>query len=566
MDRGLTKRAAAAAAGAAALAVVLQTCAALGAAFAAHADEAFLVSVARNLRLFGAYASPGPFGGPLKELPAWPLFLAPFTALDGFGHWRWIGLAVTLSASLLAWLAARRVLAPGPAAAVGAAAALCPATVGLAGSVITDAPFAALAFGAFLLLPEKRAGSKALAACAAVVAVASLIRPHGALLAVALACGVWRASGARRAGAFLAASLAPTALWTLRNVVVAGGASAYLTNFGAQADYGPGTFLVQLYSVAAHVLGRGALGLMSAPDPLAAAAGAVLAWSAWRGFESRRKEPVVLALGVFAGLVVALHASWRFGTPRYALPLLVPLYVLAAAGFETLEVGPRRSALVGAGLCALFALKSDAALARAASWPPSGPVLERVAGWMRSSTAGDARFESVACAPLQLMGERPTLCSFSAKPREVWLSGLAERGVSYVHEPAGWRPDGFFPPAMSAAGLDRARWLSRSGRFERVFTDPVDGDVWRMKPLDAARLKKAVESFVAAPGLARTDPERAKALLEEATRLEPTFANAWAIRALLEDDRAKARGYMEKAAAADPDSADIALELKRLND
>jgi len=528
-----------------------------GHSFGAATDEAYLVRLALALR-GGVYALPGPFGGPVTDpLPGYPALIAPavWAMAPRWDALRFLGLAATLSCAWLSWRLARRLLEPRPAAAVGLLVALSPALVAQAGAVLPDAAFAALCAAAFVALDSEGGGAGSFAALAALGALSAIVRPYGALLPAALALGLGLRRGPRRAAGLLALSLLPLAACLARNERVAGFATGYALRWSEQL--GSLGLAARALSAAAAVLGRGALGLTSLPQFPAAAAG--LAFAAAAAVGARRlargeARPVVAALAFFSAALLAVHLSWRFAAPRYALPLLAPLWILAAGAASRARTPMKRAAAAAAFLVGAAALWTDAGLA-AAGVSRRPPALSRTAAWIRANLPEDARLESYSCQPLELMSGRAVECASAWDPREAWLNHLEDARIGWVHQLPLWHPDGYLPPGMDLFVAQSPGWLADTQDFEPVFSDPDEGTLYRLKPHDETRDRAAWTAFLEGrAALERGDAAGGKARLIEALRLRPRFAYAWALLATLEKDPTKAAVLLRRAVVSDPAS------------
>ncbi len=203
-----------------------------------NGDSLVYGDLAKNLLLHGRYAFTAPGGGldpTLIRLPGYPLFLALSFRLFGMENYFAAGciqIVLDLAACLLVADFARRIApaALGRGAAMSALwlSALCPFTAAYSGIALTEAPTLftlALAAWAAARFRERPGWPAALLFTFAVTA-AALLRPDGALAAVALAPAlVWGLPGsdlARRKLSRIALvcallALAPFAAWTLRN-------------------------------------------------------------------------------------------------------------------------------------------------------------------------------------------------------------------------------------------------------------------------------------------------------------------------------------------------------------
>ncbi|MGB8258806.1 MAG: glycosyltransferase family 39 protein, partial [Terracidiphilus sp.] len=210
---------------------------ALGKLFEVNGDALIYGGLAKNLLLHGRYALTLPSGEidpTLIRLPGFPLYLAASFRLFGMENYAsacWVSIALELAGCLLVADCARRI-APEPwKKAAGHAAlwlaVLCPFTASYTAVPLTEAPtlFAlSLALWTAIRFRERPGWRPALGFTFA-VAFAALLRPDGALAAMALApvllVAAWRhpqrARMARIALACTLLALAPFAAWTVRN-------------------------------------------------------------------------------------------------------------------------------------------------------------------------------------------------------------------------------------------------------------------------------------------------------------------------------------------------------------
>ena len=184
--------------------------------FQANGDSLIYGGLAKNLLLHGQYAltvAGGEMYPTLIRLPGYPLFLAVCFRLFGMENYvsaAWVQIALELlGCLLLADFAGRIVPAP---LRIGARhctlwlAALCPFTAVYAANPLTEAPtlfVLALALWSAARFRERPGWGPALWFTFA-VSCAALLRPDGALAAVALApalvIGLWRGDGKQEAG------------------------------------------------------------------------------------------------------------------------------------------------------------------------------------------------------------------------------------------------------------------------------------------------------------------------------------------------------------------------------
>jgi len=205
--------------------------------FATNGDTAIYGDIAQNLLLHARYAltvASGQASPTLIRLPGYPIFLAACFRLFGIGNYApivFLQIALELTGCLLLADVARRIVPESYAAAAGHAtlwlAVLCPFTAVYAAYPLTECPtlFAiALALWSACRFQERASWSLALAFA---VTFAALLRPDGALVAVALAPALFfstrqssRAPVKRLMAMGLVCALlalAPFAAWTIRN-------------------------------------------------------------------------------------------------------------------------------------------------------------------------------------------------------------------------------------------------------------------------------------------------------------------------------------------------------------
>ena len=204
--------------------------------FETNGDTLIYGGIAKNLLLHGRYAlslADGQTFPTLIRLPGYPLFLALCFRLFGMENYAaavFLQIALSLVACLLLAACAHRLAAaPWRARAYHATlwlAALCPFTAIYAASPLTEGPTLfsiALALWAAARFADKQSWPSALAFTCGVT-FAALLRPDGALLALALAPAVLLAvrraasrSAWRMAVVCALLAAAPFALWTARN-------------------------------------------------------------------------------------------------------------------------------------------------------------------------------------------------------------------------------------------------------------------------------------------------------------------------------------------------------------
>jgi len=158
-------------------------------------DPQIYADLARNLLLHGRLASTGAGGAlhsTLIRLPGYPLFMALCFVVFGVGNLAaigWLQIVLEMAGCLLLADFVRRIASAGAAHCTLWLAALCPFTAVYAGAALTETPtlfLISLALWSLQRFHEKAGWSNALLFTGAVTC-AALLRPDGALVAVALA-------------------------------------------------------------------------------------------------------------------------------------------------------------------------------------------------------------------------------------------------------------------------------------------------------------------------------------------------------------------------------------------
>jgi hypothetical protein len=422
------------AAAAAAAAAALHLAAALRAPLGAASDDALHLLLARNL-LSGGYAVPDAAGVPVGDpLPGFPLLMAlPVGLLSP--HWGLLRGAALLAAAVLVFLAWRlgRRLAGAPGAwAAALLAAANPALAAWAGVALPDIPFVAASVGGLLLLARD---SPRLPELTALAALAALLRPQGALLAVALAAGVGFRSGHKRAGLFLAGALAPLGLWLLRGAFLNAAAMGTGDNWRLLRSFIDTSLLFRGATLLAG-LGRGFFGGLPPPLALAAlaAAGAAAVFGALRLWRANAPgaRAVVLACAVDAAGLALLHVAWRAWDGRYALAFLAPALPLWAAAFAGLREKRRGAALAALLLFAAPGLRRAVSFAVEGASAPRAPEGALAAAWIRANVPNEDAMVSTEPSLFALTGARRVTYPPSASTREAWIAALRDQRVRWV--------------------------------------------------------------------------------------------------------------------------------------
>jgi len=546
--------------------VILYILAARGQPVGAIGDDSLNIMLARSLR-HGAFSWPDAHGAPSADpLPGFAaLLLLPVWIVEP--RWdalRFIGLLSLPAALFFCWRLARRLLPSGAAVAVVWLTALNPLFVGRAGFVLPDILLLALSLALFDQLdrdPDRwlPAGLGA--------AAATLLRPHGFLLALCLALLLWLRGGWRRAVGFSVVAFLPLAAWLVRNMRVVGTSAGYVPHMRSQ--------IVLLAEPGAQSAHAGRLIAAFFGNGLLAVPGNLYWWSVTAGFATvlvagfgvarllrPREDPLACALAAYAIGLLVLHSLWLAVAQRYVMPIIPIVWIFLAAAAQPLLRGRRAAAGILIAALTLFLSRADAIWVKS-GWSAPPRYQGETMSWIQRQTPADARFESMEHVTLSLLaGRRAELPAFAAgaPTRDAWLAWSLSRGIGYLHIAADLKVDGYFPDPAKTLFANLARWARSSPYLREVFRSPVDGTVvFRFQHPDPARYLRAWRSYEFAGEAARSgaSEESIRRKLQEAVRLEPTLAYAWAALSQYECSPQARLSDLETAAKADPTSAVI---------
>ncbi|MBI4677581.1 MAG: hypothetical protein HY748_08360 [Elusimicrobia bacterium] len=497
-------------------------------------DDAFFILLSKSLRrgFFGL-----PDGAPVTDpLPGFPaLLMLPSWLVEPRWHLlKPLLLACAALAVFLTWRLARRFLPDAWALACGLLVALNPVLVGLDGIVIPDIPYLALSLALFLGAQEVcgKPGQvrwPILVCLAGGAALAALMRPQGALLALCLGLAVCILAGRTPALVFTAGALAPLAAWMGRNLLVDRTVTGFVSSWKSQFFLfeEPGRQAVHFVRLVGSVFGEGLVG----------AAGS-LTWSAAAGFAClglagfgavrlvrERKGAVAAAMASYVIMVLALHSTWPLTESRYLLPMLPMVCILILAGARH-WLG--RRPLAAAALLALPALASlryDLAFARRGL--QGRPAFEpETMAWLRRNTPKDARIESLSFHCVQLFAERRAVPpGLTVYDRDTWVASALVRGVDYLHVSAELSSGEFSYPSLAylkEPALER--WARSTPYAAELYSHPREATrVFRISHPDPQRYLKAYSACLgASPPASSEIPAKVLAKdLKEALKAEP---------------------------------------------
>ena len=543
----------------------LQAWLALAAPVGLFNDDALHILLARSVA-HGAFALPG--GPPRTDpLPGFALLLAlpARLAAPHWGRLRWLCLAAGWAAVWLSWRLARRVMSGTAALTAAFLVALNPVLMENAGVVRPDVPFLAVSLAVLELLAGGGFWVPALLA-----ALASMLRPQGALLLAAVGLALWVRRGRKLALGFLAAACLPLAVWTARNILAAGTATDYAYSWAARAALlrGPAALARHLARVVFALFGRGLLALPKPHWLLPLAGGLAALVPAVRGglrLARDRSQAWALAAAFYAAGVLALHLTWSVADPRYLIPLLPLAWIFLLVGTRTLWERRRAAGLVLTAALAVLALRQDwAVLKDRRGWPQE--LWPETMAWIRSETPPEARFQTMFTASLALLAGRPAEEPPLVFNRDSWLAYCLERRIGFVHLDREVQRWGTLPPERFSVLASLPGWARSTPYAREVYRNPAEGGaIFRISHPDPRRFLQAwalyggaLRAWSAGAGLDAVRPR-----LREAAAGEPRLALPWAVLGhLAADPKEKAR-CLARAVELDPTLEAAREELRR---
>ena len=539
-------------------------------------DDAMHILLAQSLR-HGSYSLPDAFGSHPATDPM-PGFAFLLAAPVWLAEPRWdllklISLAAAVAALFFCRRLAVRLLGREHGTCAALLVAVNPWFIAYAGFVTPDMLFLAVSLYICDAL-DSAASAKKLAWMAILASYAALLRPLGFFLPLFLSAALLQRQSPRRGISFLAASIGPLALWTLRNHLLTGSLTRYVDHAQSQVAILSGARAMAGHAGAllASFFGDGLLGLARAPFPVQAAMGSAAVFLA--GVGARRLlraqgSPAVFILTASATALLCVHLDWLAVEPRYILPLLPASWLLIIAGAEPVLRNrvARFSAL--AVLLALVA-PTDFALARA-GWQGPARFQPQTMDWIRTQTPPAAVFESLQCHDLILLtGRRSHVPNLGATNRDEWLAFALRSKTGYLHSVSVFPAGGYVSAGASRLARDLESWAQASPYVSLVFRDPSEGTaVYRIRHPDPARFLEGWSEYEAASEAfrRRQSPALVRRRLRLAVAREQNLAHAWAALAQFESSPAQRLADLRRACAADPRDPELrellAAELRR---
>ncbi len=536
--------------------------------FCQRADEAVFILIGRALRSGQAPTSVDP-------LPGYPLLLAfPDWLLSPHWGWYWIlGVIPSLLTVTLIWRLYSRLLPPKTALAAFLLSAFHPLMTSFAGAVLPDILYTGLAILVFLLADRSaRTKNAPVALLALAGALAALVRPEGAWLVLCAGMVLCLGNRIKEALLFGVFSLAPDALWLLRDMRLHHQLTGYASHWRAQASAAAGTQWHIAAAWLADILGqtfwdipalwpRALRLLLGIAALLACIRGARVLLASSRDPHSRR-----LCFGIAAYLIglFCLHLTWTAIAPRYFLHFLPFLWLFVVAGLDFPTLRLRNPALILGGIIFISFLASDLRLARPGLSSPRGAALPKTISWIDNNTPPTAVFQSLVWPTLRLLANRTAYPSGTVPLRDYWMSAILSRGISYIHV-IDIIPDGFFTPEMAETVRSERHWAQSSPYIKKVFASLSERSmIFKVSHPDPRRYLSAMNLLQrAVDRLAKgQNVEQVRHELIESAKIEPSLSAPWQMLAGIERNPQKRLAYLEKAAAAEPESRPIRAAME----
>ncbi len=540
-------------------------------------DEPLFILLSKSLWR-GAFRLPL-MGIPMTDpLPGYPLLLAlPVHFLGSrWSYYFLIGFFQTAVALYFSWRLALDLLTP--AASFGAFVLTClsPVLLFYSGVVFLDTAYLAVSLILFHALFH--ATGKSVFYWVPLAALSPLIKPHGVILIFCLAALISLRFNWRKALVFSSLSLIPVGVWLLRNHLLAGSSTGYVSNWLSEASLpqNKGNPFKHITEVASALWGAGPLGALnrswaSFPLWMSCSLGLILIFLFSTGIvqlmRKSRLQPLVFSIALYAILLTLLHSLWPSVSARYSIPLIPLIWIFVVASFLGEAKGPIRNlAFVLGGLVVFRLVALDRFLVE--SFPKKTPlVFADILDWTRRNTPPSARIDTYD-GSLFLLGARRYAISAVANNRDNWIRLLIAQHFDYV-ENAPFTPDGFYSKYDRLTYAKEKQWAKSSPYFKRVYSNLREGSsIYYFSHPHPDRFLRAYHDFEEAKiamflGYSQRKNFVRKELLE-AVRLEPTLAYAWAALGNIENSPQKRLYDFERAAKADPTSMEIAADLAQI--
>lgn len=543
-------------------------------------DDAHFLLLARSL-INGHYQALHLPGQPpnFDALPGWPLFLMPWVGLLGIGALglKWVSAGLVLaSGCLFGDLLANQVPLKWKAGVLGVFF-FHPLSLYLSGSLLSEPLFLFFVLLSLWAIQQNEVGKMEFAVLSMGLAGASLARPEGMLLSMAVVLlpqtrSLWPAPGVGLGVGLMAQ------IWlSLR----ARGPGAGLTTSYAGA-WGPalsgGWGSVRGWGRSAVEVVRTLVGdvifPMTNPSVIllwGVGVGALL--GVWVGGRDlwKKSGPSFKVGAVFSLLYLALHILWPVSVARYFFVLL-PLFLWACGtGWSLLFRRWRVAIGIPLVFAGLFLAHGVRAYRETKSQIHTKAVPRETLRWIRNHTDPFSVLLSMAPSVVYLHSSRSGLLGGWAGDREEFYYQLFQKKVSYVLE-APFNVE-FIPSPHGASGFgafwsQRPDWVSNSPHFFSIhYENPSEGTRLYFVSIpeewgEAYKIYGEAMEKIQVGNLAEALP-----LLESSLLLAPRFGKAAAALGttlrLQNQNPSRAMELLKKALVWNPDLQFVARHLKK---
>jgi hypothetical protein len=438
------------------------------------------------------------------------------------------------------------------------------------GLILPDLPFLALSLFLFLVLPKVQS-TRGILLLALGTALASLLKPYGALLIFSLTLALWIDSGILQAIGFFVLALSPLSLWLFRDYLVGRTITGYASHWRSQVS-----LLGDLRSwyghaimVMTNIFGQGFLGLSLKPwilIPIAACIVWVTALSGTLDALSRKKDARLFAIAVYLFSLLCLHLTWISSAARYEISFLPFLWILFSLGVCAIlqKTVFRISIFI---LLALLSMPMSASILTE-RWRNGGDFKPQTMAYIRKHTPPSAKFEAVEWPTLFLFSHRRVAQIILAMAnRDAWLADAVQRRINYLLIDQDIHGDGYMPSHIIYNMAHLEEWAHSTSYARKVYENKSENTV--IYKIDIPHPKKFMKAYSSYQIAALAFTRHVKIAfvrkeLREAVRIEPNLADAWAFLGTIEKSPKKSVFDFERALRAYPNSKSIKTELAKL--
>jgi hypothetical protein len=361
-----------------------------------------------------------------------------------------------------------------------------PASVDLSALVLSESLYLVLLAACWLLIDRWDAspGRGTFWALWIVLSWASLTRPEGFCLLVSTGFVLAFRRGSRL---LIAASAIPLAVWTIRNMGVAGHVSGYFDVFRANAPLyqDPGTWLFHITRIVYVAFYQALWGRPPAVGwPAIIAGGAIvlatfaLILIGWRSLPTTHRTSGVKAAGLYSALHLTLHFFGPSLDSRFFVPILPVMLLAVALGAQSMSFPwriPRQAPFV----IALFLLSLGPIVTHAHRLKDASALPRETLDWIVTHSQPRDTILTDKTAFVYLYTQRPTLSASFWPDTDSMRSALQKSGVRLIalfYSP-------LTDPARGKIWRQTERWIrERPTVYEPAYDNPREQTrVFRME-------------------------------------------------------------------------------------